>query len=136
MEKTWDVFVAHSSADKATVVRPLAAALQAQGLKVWVDEFELTVGDHLRRKIDEGLRQSKYGVVILSPDFFESEWSQAELDGLAQLEVDGRKVILPVLHRMSIAEVRARSAMLADRLAVPWSDGGDNVVKRLLRAMK
>jgi hypothetical protein len=134
--KQWDVFIAHASADKEKVVRPLAVALKAARLEVWLDEFELTVGDNLRRKIEEGLRHSKYGVVILSPDFFESDWSQAELDGLAQLEVDHRKVILPVLHRMRIADVRARSPMLADRLAVPWSRGVDYVVRELLRAMK
>ena len=50
----YDVFISHASEDKDTVVRPLANALLQRGLKVWYDEFELKIGDSLRRKIDKG----------------------------------------------------------------------------------
>ena len=67
----WDVFISHAWKDKDSFVRPLAKALQAKGLKVWFDESELKVGDSLRRSIDQGLAKSKYGIVVLSPNFFE-----------------------------------------------------------------
>ena len=51
--REWDVFTSHSTEDKDEVVRPLAHALQALGLQVWYDEFELRIGSSLRRKIDE-----------------------------------------------------------------------------------
>jgi hypothetical protein len=51
-DKPYDVFVCHASADKDEVVRPLAYALRDENLAVWYDEFELTIGDNLRRKID------------------------------------------------------------------------------------
>lgn len=54
-----DVFISHASEDKDTVVRALANALIDQGLDVWYDEFELRIGDSLRRKIDLGLANSK-----------------------------------------------------------------------------
>ena len=66
----YDVFISHASEDKADVALPLAKHLQKFGFKVWLDDFELTLGDSLRRSIDCGLSQSKYGVVILSPAFF------------------------------------------------------------------
>ena len=43
----YDVFISHASEDKDSVVRPLAQALVAKGLKVWYDEFELKIGDSL-----------------------------------------------------------------------------------------
>ncbi len=49
---------------------------------MWFDEFSLQVGDSLRRAIDQGLAHSRFGIVILSPDFFEKQWPQWELDGL------------------------------------------------------
>jgi TIR domain len=49
----WDVFISHASEDKAKVARPLTELLQRAGLKVWLDENELTLGDSLSRKIDE-----------------------------------------------------------------------------------
>ncbi len=58
----YDVFISHASEDKDEVVRPLATALQRSGLKVWYDEFELRIGDSLRRKIDQGLAGSRFGL--------------------------------------------------------------------------
>ncbi|TEU12597.1 MAG: toll/interleukin-1 receptor domain-containing protein, partial [Anaerolineales bacterium] len=97
----WDVFISHTWEDKEDIARPLAEALRQKGLRVWYDEFTLTLGDSLRRSIDHGLAQSRYGVVILSPNFFTKEWSQKELDGLAAREVSGEKVILPVWHNVT-----------------------------------
>jgi len=134
-DKQWDVFVAHASADKESFARPLARSLVEAGLNVWFDEFELTVGDRLRRKIDEGLEKSEFGIVILSPAFFERDWPQTELDGLAQKEVAGRKVILPVRHGMTAEQVREKSLMLADRISVSSDRGMSEVVGELLRAM-
>ena len=57
--KQWDVFISHASEDKNDFVRPLAQALKASGLMPWYDETTLTVGDSLRRKIDEGLASSR-----------------------------------------------------------------------------
>ncbi len=52
----YDVFISHASEDKEDVVLPLYEILSAFGLKVWVDKFELHVGDSLNRKINEGLK--------------------------------------------------------------------------------
>lgn len=68
--KEWDVFISHSHEDKDEIVRPLAHALQELGLQVWFDEFELRIGDSLRRKIDQGIARSAFGVVVLSSAFF------------------------------------------------------------------
>ena len=63
----FDVFISHATEDKEEVARPLARALDAEGLRVWYDEFELRIGDSLRRKIDTGVARSRFGVVIISP---------------------------------------------------------------------
>jgi hypothetical protein len=76
MGKQWDMFISHASEDKESFVRPLASALKNTGLLVWFDETALTVGDSLRGKIDEGLAQSRYGIVVLSPNFFAKRWPQ------------------------------------------------------------
>src|SRR5918999_1630237 len=68
--KVYDVFISHASEDKTDVVRPLAHALTELDIKVWYDEFELTIVDSLRRKIDAGIANSRFGVVVLSPSFF------------------------------------------------------------------
>lgn len=105
--REFDVFVSHASEDKDDFVRPLAKAMKESGLRVWYDEYSLSWGDRLRRSIDKGLASSKYGIVVLSPKFFEKEWPQRELDGLTALELDdGRKRILPLWHNIDVAGVK------------------------------
>ena len=131
----WDAFISHASEDKDGFVEPLARELRSHGLKIWYDNFNLTVGDSLRRSIDRGLAHSKYGVVILSPSFFAKEWPKKELDGLVTREVDGHKVILPVWHEIDAVGIRSYSPMLADRVAVPSSKGVVAVAQALLAGM-
>jgi transcriptional regulator with XRE-family HTH domain len=131
----WDVFVCHASEDKEPFVRRLVDRLGRENVHVWYDSFELKLGDSLRRSIERGLSLSRYGVVVLSPRFFAKEWPQRELDGMAALEVDGRKVILPVWHGVGRKEVRAKSPILADRVAIRSDQGVDTVVKEILAVL-
>lgn len=113
-----DVFISHASEDKDEVVRPLAELLREKNFNVWYDEFQLKIGDSLRRSIDHGLVKSRFGIVVLSPAFFAKNWPQYELDGLVQRELQGTKVILPIWHKLTKAEVLERSPSLADKLAL------------------
>jgi hypothetical protein len=122
VEKQFDVFISHASEDKDDFVRPFATLLKEKGLKIWYDEFELKIGDKLRRKIDEGLNKSRYGIVILSNFFFSKEWPQKELDGLFAIEDDGQNVILPIWHKISKNEVLRYSPTIADILAINTSN--------------
>ena len=75
-------------------------------------------GDSLRSKIDEGLRKSRFGIVILSNDYIRKGWTQYELDGLFQREMTGGKTILPIWHKITKDEVQAFSLTLAGRKAL------------------
>lgn len=134
--KKWDVFISHASEDKDQIARPLALALRARGIPVWYDEFSLKVGDSLRASIDYGLANSRYGVVILSKDFFARHWPVQELNGLAGRESEGRKVILPVWHEVSEQEVRTFSPMLADRIAAKSDAGVEKIVEQIVEALE
>lgn len=114
----YDVFISHASEDKDGFVRPFAEKLVAAGVRPFYDEMSLVWGDSLRRRIDEGLARSRFGVVILSKPFFAKDWPQRELDGLVQLEIAGRSRILPIWHEISKDEVARFSPTLADKLAL------------------
>jgi hypothetical protein len=128
----YDVFICHASEDKDTIARPLAETLRKNGLTVWYDEFTLKLGDSLRRAIDNGLKSSRYGVVILSPWFFKKNWTQRELDGLVARDDGKQKVILPIWHNVGRHDVLQYSPTLADKLAVRTKEGLDAVVKAIL----
>ena len=115
--EVYDVFISHASEDKDEVVRPLAEALRSEGLRVWYDEFELRIGDSLRRKIDKGLASSRFGLVVLSPSFIAKGWTNYELDGLIARSVSGEQVLLPIWHKLTKKEVMAYSPSIADKVA-------------------
>lgn len=116
-KKEYDVFISHASEDKSEVVRPLAIALQSEGLSVWYDEFELKIGDSLRRKIDLGLANSRFGIVVLSKEFIRKGWTNYELDGIITKTMTGEQVMLPIWHNITKQEVIDFSPSLADKLA-------------------
>jgi hypothetical protein len=86
--------------------------------KVWLDENELSLGDSLSAKIDEGLAQSRYGVVILSKFFFAKAWPPHELAGLVARQVGKDKVILPVWHGVDKDFILQYSPTLANAFVV------------------
>lgn len=136
-EHEWDVFICHASEDKEDVARPLAEALLHRGLRVWLDESELQIGDNLLRRIDDGLIRSRYGIVILSPDFFAKHWPQRELDGLTTRELaDGTLVVLPIWHNVDQAKVSAFSLPLANRFAGRTDQGIPSLADRILRRVQ
>ena len=132
----WDIFISHASEDKAAVARPLAEILKRRGLRVWLDEAELHLGDSLRQKIDDGLSKSRFGVVVLSPAFFAKNWPQMELDALVAREEMGVKVVLPVWHTVSHVDVSRRSPLLAGRLAVSTDLGLPVVASQIWKAIR
>jgi len=117
-QKNYDFFISHATEDKDEFVRPLAEKLNELGLKIWYDDFQLKIGDSLRRSIDNGLKNSKYGIVVLSSSFFSKNWPQYELDGLVAKEMSGVKVILPIWHKVTKDEVISYSPTLADKVAI------------------
>ena len=132
-----DAFVCHSSQDKESVARPLADELKKRGFSVWLDEYELTVGKSVYSEIDRGLRNSRYGVVILSLSFFERMWPQNELHALAALgAAEGRNKILPVWHEVERADVARFSPLLADVFAAKSSEGIVRVVDQIAMALR
>lgn len=118
VQETYDFFISHASEDKDSFVRGLAEELRNRSARVWYDEFTLQVGDSLRRQIDRGLKNSRFGVVVLSKHFFMKEWAQRELDGLSSLEASGDTRILPIWHEISKDEIVRYSPMLSDKVAL------------------
>jgi hypothetical protein len=114
----YDFFISHSSEDKEDFVSDLAASAQNSGLNVWYDKTSLIWGDSLRQSIDEGLRVSFFGVVVLSPNFFAKSWTQYELDGLIEKSLDGSGRLLPIWHRLTKNDLMNYAPSLVGKLAL------------------
>ncbi|MDB5261210.1 MAG: hypothetical protein JWQ14_491, partial [Adhaeribacter sp.] len=58
------VFLSHTAADKP-FVRKFARDLENHGVKHWLDEAEIKIGESLIEKIRQGLDEVNYVAVIL-----------------------------------------------------------------------
>lgn len=115
----FDVFVSHAWEDKKDFVDEFVNELRNVGFKVWYDTSELKWGDSMRTKIDDGLKKSKYGIIVLSPDYIKENkyWTKLELNALFQVESYQGKTILPIWHNLTKKQVLEYSPIIADRKA-------------------
>lgn len=129
----FDLFICHASEDK-DIVRPLAQLLQNEGYSIWYDEFELKLGDSISEKIDYGLARSRFGLVVLSPSFFNKNWPKRELRGLVTRDVD-EKTILPIWHNVTKDDVLNFSPPLADAIAATTTEGLEKIVAKIRKVL-
>lgn len=132
----WDLFISHASEDKEGFVKPLADELKHWGVKVWYDEFELKLGDSLSQSIDEGLIDSRFGIVILSKAFFSKQWTQYELQSLITKVMEEKSVILPIWHEISKDEISKHSLFLADKVAASSSESMETITAKILNVVR
>ena len=117
-ESEYDVFISHASEDKSPFVEDLVKALQNRDVKVWYDSLNIAWGDSLKSQIDNGLKRSTFGIVVLSENYIKKGWTQYELEGLFNIEMTKGKTILPIWHNITKQQVMDFSPTLAGRKAL------------------
>jgi hypothetical protein len=97
-DKPYDCFISYYSGDRE-FVRRLEQDLRFREIELWLDEYEIEVGDPISSKIEEGLARSYTFVIILSPEALSRAWVKEELRAAYALRLGGDLKILPVLHK-------------------------------------
>src|SRR5262245_9500440 len=127
--KKYDFFLSHAREDKESVVLPLYARLVDFNFRVWLDEFELLPGDKLRRKINQGLSESRCGIVVASKTFIQKEFPQDELYALKALGIR----VIPVLHGLDDESFNQTYPLFANDVRLTTEPSIDDVAVQLLR---
>lgn len=108
------IFLCHSSKDKF-FVRELAENLKTYGIKVWLDEAEINIGDSLTEKIGQAIDETDYVGVVLSTNSVNSQWVQKELQVALQKEFSKKQVVvLPMLLESVAIPPFLRDKLYAD----------------------
>lgn len=126
-------FISHDSNDKNELVRELALELNKQLCPVWYDEFSLEVGDSLLESIEQGLKESKKCILVLSPSFINNNgWTKKEFNSIITREIFEKKnVILPIWHNVTPEDVYDYSPELLNRFALQSSLGPALLAEKL-----
>lgn len=101
------------------------------GITVWLDKLEMKVGDSLNKKIQQGISQSAWIAVVLSPDSVASPWVEKELNSALTLELEKKDVfILPILWRDCAIPLFLRDKIYAD-FRSSYEDGLNALLQRV-----
>ncbi len=124
-------FLSHSSKDKP-FVRKLAADLVASGVKVWIDEQRILVGDSIPEKVAQGLAESDFFLIVISHNSVGSSWVKKELSNALIQEIERRKVtILPI--KIDAAKM---PDSIGDKLYADFQDSYEEGLKGLVESIK
>lgn len=108
------VFLCHASSNKR-FARKLATDLTANGCTVWLDEWELSIGDSLNTRIQRAILEAGWFLVLLTPASVKSGWCTKELNSALELELQRNRVfVVPVLYRDCDLPVFLKDKMYAD----------------------
>jgi RNA polymerase sigma factor (sigma-70 family) len=93
----FDVFMCHSTADKA-MVEGLAKRLKSEGLKPWLDKWNLVPGEPWQPEIENALQKCRSCAVFIGPAS-SGPWQNEEMRAAIARRVDNRAKfrVIPVL---------------------------------------
>src|SRR5687768_1048603 len=99
-----DIFLVHNRADKEWV-RKLAGRIESEvwngrKLSAFFDEWDIQPGDNVISKIDQGLGESRFFGVVLSPEMTAASWPTMEWTAAVTSDPAGRTGrVIPILCR-------------------------------------
>lgn len=138
----YDVFISHANNDKEDLVEELYQSFQKLGIKIFYDKNSLEWGDNWKKKILDGTKNAEFAVIVISKNFFGREWTEKELNEfLSRQNNNGQKLILPILHGITINDLQNKYPMVADIQAIDSSNHSCDEIalmfaKQLIKRLK
>ncbi len=130
-EPSGRVFLSYSGADRP-LARRIAGDLRAAGIPVWMDSWEIAVGDSVSEKIEEGLSGAAFVAVLLTRTSVRSGWVAKEWRSRIAGEAEKRRLsILPL--RGDDCEI---PVLLRDRKYADFAADYRRALDELVRAVR
>ena len=92
-----NIFISHSSRDKQAALR-LATVLNFCAIDVWLDDWELDVGQSLTDEIAKAMEDSRYIAILITENYNTTVWTKTEYKkALSREQKESRTVMLPLI---------------------------------------
>lgn len=119
----YDVFISHANKDKEGLIDELYESLNRLGIKIFYDKESLIWGDEWKKQILNGVSKAEFAIIVISKNFFDREWTEKELTQfLNRQNKNGQKLILPILHNISMKQLKDKYPGIADIQAINSKD--------------
>ncbi|MDQ3110978.1 MAG: toll/interleukin-1 receptor domain-containing protein, partial [Bacteroidota bacterium] len=134
--KRYDVFISYAIEDKTDIAEKLALLLGQRGIKVYYAGNELSIGSRVSEVIYEGLRKSRFVILVMSPAYTR-HWPAIERSNFIEKEQKKNQLLIfPIRHNITHEEISEKYPGLADRWGLSTSIGMENLADRLFIAIK
>ena len=91
------IFISHSSRDKAAALK-LAETLNFCAIDVWLDDWELEIGQSLTDEIAKAMELSRFIAILITENYNKTVWTKTEYKkALAREQKEQRTVMLPLI---------------------------------------
>ena len=118
----FDVFISHANKDKEDLIEELYQSLNKLGIKIFYDKESLEWGDNWKDRILNGTKKAEFAIIVISENFFDREWTERELNEfLNRQNRNGQKLILPILHNITVSQLQEKYPSIADIQAIDSS---------------
>lgn len=118
----YDLFISHANKDKEDLIEKLYQSLSKLGINIFYDKESLEWGDNWKDKILNGTKKSEFAIIVISENFFDREWTEKELsEFLNRQNRNGQKLILPILHNITVGQLQEKYPSVADIQAIDSS---------------
>lgn len=109
-------FISHAFIDKDSLVRELANEMRSLNCPVWYDEYTLEIGDNMIEKFNEGIKNTKYSIIVLSKSYItNTTWANYEFKKIIEKE---NNTIIPIWYGVNRDEVENFSPGLSSVFGV------------------
>lgn len=118
----FDVFISHANKDKEDLIEELYQSLNKLGIEIFYDKESLEWGDNWKDRILNGTKKAEFAIIVISDNFFDREWTERELNEfLNRQNRNGQKLILPILHNITVSQLQEKYSSIADIQAIDSS---------------
>ena len=92
-----DIFISHSTRDKAAALQ-LSTTLNFCAIDVWLDDWELEVGQSLTDALGKAMDDSRFIAILITENYNKTVWTKTEYKkALAREQKENRTVMLPLI---------------------------------------
>ena len=134
----YDIFLSFAEED-VDFARKIYTALSKRELTVWFSQEHLKTGDSIIGVINEAVKRSHYGLILLSPHTIEDNihFPFLELTALLNKKLYGQlKGLIPLYHHISHKEIVMDFPLLADHTALNTEAGVAAIADKIKQIVK
>ncbi|MBN1979333.1 MAG: toll/interleukin-1 receptor domain-containing protein [Anaerolineae bacterium] len=111
----YDAFISHSRHDKEWVRDWLLPRLEENGLRICVDFRDFALGAPITTEIEQAVQQSRKTLLVLTPNYLDSEWAEFENILAATIDPAARqRRVIPLLLEQCELPLRIRALTYLD----------------------